>query len=171
MKTKALISCAVTAQMICTFVFAYAKGRFSHDAAHFLFQISTLFYIRQLDPDIDMTLQEACLTNFTGNLDLFQYSTLVVCPQPNPMTVQSVTVFSDVDYLCPPMKQIVTSQNGDFLCGKGKRKPEKIKRLFFQVCKQGVTNRDCYRNYPKFSNRLVLANIADPNQNAPRGAV
>ena len=33
-KTKALISCAVTIQLICTFVFAYAKSRFSHDAAH-----------------------------------------------------------------------------------------------------------------------------------------
>ena len=33
-KTKALISCAVTAQLICVFVFAYAKIRFSHVAAH-----------------------------------------------------------------------------------------------------------------------------------------
>ena len=33
MKTKALISCAVTAQLICVFVFAYAKSRFSHDTA------------------------------------------------------------------------------------------------------------------------------------------
>ena len=32
-KTKALISCAVTAQLICGFVFAYAKNRFSHDEA------------------------------------------------------------------------------------------------------------------------------------------
>ena len=33
-KTKALISLAVTAKLICTFVFAYAKSWFSHDAAH-----------------------------------------------------------------------------------------------------------------------------------------
>ena len=33
-KTKALISCAVTAQLICVFVFAYARNRFSHDTAH-----------------------------------------------------------------------------------------------------------------------------------------
>ena len=33
MKTKALISFAVTAKLICVFVFAYAKSRFSHDAA------------------------------------------------------------------------------------------------------------------------------------------
>ena len=33
-KTKVLISFAVTAKLICDFVFAYAKSRFSHDAAH-----------------------------------------------------------------------------------------------------------------------------------------
>ena len=33
-KTKALISFAVTAKLICVFVFAYAKSRFSHDEAH-----------------------------------------------------------------------------------------------------------------------------------------
>ena len=33
MKTKALISCAVTAQLICVFVFAYAKNLFSNDEA------------------------------------------------------------------------------------------------------------------------------------------
>ena len=32
-KTKALISFAVTAKLICVFVFAYAKHWFSHDAA------------------------------------------------------------------------------------------------------------------------------------------
>ena len=32
-KTKALISCAVTVQLICAFVFAYAKSRFSHYVA------------------------------------------------------------------------------------------------------------------------------------------
>ena len=32
-KTKALISFAVTAKLICVFVFAYANSRFSHDAA------------------------------------------------------------------------------------------------------------------------------------------
>ena len=33
-KTKALISFAVTAKLICVFVFAYAKLRFSHDVVH-----------------------------------------------------------------------------------------------------------------------------------------
>ena len=32
-KTKALINFAVTAKLICVFVSAYAKSRFSHDAA------------------------------------------------------------------------------------------------------------------------------------------
>ena len=35
-KTKALISFAVTAKLICVFAFAYAKNRFSHDAAQFI---------------------------------------------------------------------------------------------------------------------------------------
>ena len=35
-KTKALISIAVTAKQICVFVFAYAKSRFSYDAAQFI---------------------------------------------------------------------------------------------------------------------------------------
>ena len=37
-KTKALISFAVTAKLICVFVFAYAKRWFSHDAAQMFFQ-------------------------------------------------------------------------------------------------------------------------------------
>ena len=35
-KTKELISCAVTAQLICVFVVAYAKSRFSRDAGSYL---------------------------------------------------------------------------------------------------------------------------------------
>ena len=34
-KTKALISCAVTAELICEFVFAYTDCWFSDVAAHF----------------------------------------------------------------------------------------------------------------------------------------
>ena len=34
-KTKALISFAATAKLICVFVFAYAKCWFSHDAAQY----------------------------------------------------------------------------------------------------------------------------------------
>ena len=34
-KTKALISFAITAKLICVFVFAYAKIQFSHNKAHF----------------------------------------------------------------------------------------------------------------------------------------
>ena len=35
-KTKALISCKVTAQLICVFVFAYAKSQFSHNKAQMI---------------------------------------------------------------------------------------------------------------------------------------
>ena len=49
-KTKALISFAVTAKLICVFVFAYAKSRFSHDEAHFM---SSLFrQIKQFLTDV-----------------------------------------------------------------------------------------------------------------------
>ena len=40
--TKGLISCMVTAQLICTFAFAYAKSRFSHDATQLCNQHFTL---------------------------------------------------------------------------------------------------------------------------------
>ena len=40
MKTKVLISCAVTAQLICDFVFAYANSRFSHDVAEIVLVLS-----------------------------------------------------------------------------------------------------------------------------------
>ena len=36
METKALISCAITPQLICVFVFAYAKVKFSHGAAQLM---------------------------------------------------------------------------------------------------------------------------------------
>ena len=40
-KTKALISCAVTAQLICAFVFAYVICWFSDAAAHIVFALNT----------------------------------------------------------------------------------------------------------------------------------
>ena len=42
MKTKALISFAVTAKLICVFVFVYAKCWFSHDADHLYFVLITI---------------------------------------------------------------------------------------------------------------------------------
>ena len=39
-KTKALIICMVTVQLICAFVFAYAKNRSSHDSARILLHVS-----------------------------------------------------------------------------------------------------------------------------------
>ena len=41
MKTKALISFAVTAKLICVFVLAKTKSRFSHDGAHIKSELST----------------------------------------------------------------------------------------------------------------------------------
>ena len=45
-KTKTLISFAVTAKLICVFVFAYAKSRFSHDAAHTILAADNKILIR-----------------------------------------------------------------------------------------------------------------------------
>ena len=47
-KTKALISFAATAKLICVFVFAYAKSRFSHNEAHFSFSFSDMRTIKQI---------------------------------------------------------------------------------------------------------------------------
>ena len=41
-QTKALISFAVTAKLICAFVFAYAKIRFSHDAARWKLSLNAV---------------------------------------------------------------------------------------------------------------------------------
>ena len=43
-KTKALISFAVTAKLICVFVFAYADCWFSHEAAHLLNRMQAFVY-------------------------------------------------------------------------------------------------------------------------------
>ena len=42
MKTKALISFAVTVQLICAFVYAYAKSRFSHVKAHMVLVLTRI---------------------------------------------------------------------------------------------------------------------------------
>ena len=47
MKTKALISLAVTAKLICVFVFAYAKSEFSHDEAR-IFSLVSIFQVIRL---------------------------------------------------------------------------------------------------------------------------
>ena len=48
-KTKALISCAVTVQLISVFVFAYAKKRFSHDPAHV---IKVFQFVKKFSPHL-----------------------------------------------------------------------------------------------------------------------
>ena len=50
-KTKVLISCATTAQLICAIVFAYAKSRLSNDASHiYLLMIRYLLYAESNQP-------------------------------------------------------------------------------------------------------------------------
>ena len=43
-ETKALISFAVTTKLICVFVFAYAKSRFSHNEAHLSMMLHVICY-------------------------------------------------------------------------------------------------------------------------------
>ena len=50
-----LISFAVTAKLICDFVFAYVKIRFSHDAAHLFLQVCG-------SPDIPLNLLKSVAT-------------------------------------------------------------------------------------------------------------
>ena len=46
-KIKALLSCKVTGQLICAFVFAYAKSKFFHEVAHFA-KVKSRFLLKQL---------------------------------------------------------------------------------------------------------------------------
>ena len=54
--TKALISFAVTAKLICVFVFAYAKSRFSHDEA----QLQSAFSHLSVDQQLCFSLSSTC---------------------------------------------------------------------------------------------------------------
>ena len=55
MKTKTQISFAVTAKLICVFVFAYAKSRFSHNEAHIeMVKKGANIIANSDDPDKDM---------------------------------------------------------------------------------------------------------------------
>ena len=58
-KTRARISCTITARLICAFVFAYAKSRFSHDKAHFGYGNYFFFpFFLKLMPGIAFICQE-----------------------------------------------------------------------------------------------------------------
>ena len=60
MKTKVLISFAVTAKLICVFVFAYAKSQFSQDAAQTMLAKLAVwpifFYMKVLFPLKELSL-------------------------------------------------------------------------------------------------------------------
>ena len=67
-KKKALISCKVTAQLICGFVFAYAKIQFSHDMPHILAEASYILFTI-LDKEISHLMTTPNDTNKTVNSD------------------------------------------------------------------------------------------------------
>ena len=47
-KTKALISCEFTIQLICAFVFAYAKSRFSQEKAHIISKTYSVIILKMI---------------------------------------------------------------------------------------------------------------------------
>ena len=53
-----LISFEVTAKLICGFVFAYAKCRFSHDAAHLV--VKELSFLHGDSQESDQTKTQSC---------------------------------------------------------------------------------------------------------------
>ena len=55
-KTKALISCVVTAQLICTFVFTYADCLFSYVAAHFVYEVRDAGLLVGANSEADLNL-------------------------------------------------------------------------------------------------------------------
>ena len=63
-KTKALISFAFTSQLICVFVFAYAKSWFSHNEAHIFSNVpynnQTLLMLSLLEKGPIMPPTDAC---------------------------------------------------------------------------------------------------------------
>ena len=78
MKTKALISFAVTAKLICVFVFAYAKSRFSHDEAQFSNEkivIFTMYSNFVQNADHGCSLEPRPLSGVHSLYDYLFYST------------------------------------------------------------------------------------------------
>ena len=65
-KTKALDSFAVTAKLVCVFVFAYAKRWFSHDAAQLFINLEILHYLYSVGPEFgfDCTSSWSLLTSY-----------------------------------------------------------------------------------------------------------
>ena len=77
-KTKALISFAVTAKLICVIVFAYAKSRFSHNEAQ-IFMIKMVF-LNTERRTMGVT-HVVLLTLLNDRATLFQYHYSVVEPR------------------------------------------------------------------------------------------
>ena len=76
-KTKALISFAVTAKLICVFVFAYVKYWFSHDAAQMSFNNENEMKISLIMP---LKLNWTHLNDEGGKAQLLHMSRVVRKP-------------------------------------------------------------------------------------------
>ena len=92
-KTKALISFAVTAKLICAFVFAYADCWFSHGAAQMFTPISgkTLQNDSSPEPDGRFSRNLVCSIVDSGQ-------PIIVCSNDGPrMTLTNLMVRSDLE--------------------------------------------------------------------------
>ena len=76
MKAKALISRAVTSQLICALVFAYAKSRFSHDVAQIRYEL----YI--IKPCIIQSCTCFCIYMYLNNPKVLDGSVLAISADP-----------------------------------------------------------------------------------------
>ena len=77
-KTKTLISFAVTAKLICVFVFAYAKIWFSHDAAHMrilILFVTSFFFMFKLSERLVYCFNMNIIF-FYAFIDLHEYDLL-----------------------------------------------------------------------------------------------
>ena len=69
-----VISFAVTAKLICAFVFAYADCWFSHGVAHFFFLFIdnlNMLYLRTYDTLLTVFLNEVCAKHFIGEKESY----------------------------------------------------------------------------------------------------
>ena len=59
-----LISCTVTAQLFCDFVFAYVKSMFSHDAAHICKNDCLIAFVLLADVSCGGLESDSCMVCF-----------------------------------------------------------------------------------------------------------
>ena len=88
-----LISFVVTAKLICVFVFAYAKSRFSHDAAHIVLYHDVVLNQKLLilETVYKVNIHSQKVDFYTFNATKYVYYTVVIVIEcPAGMNIKSV---------------------------------------------------------------------------------